>query len=104
MVCANCHTERDWKGKQHPERWLRGAQLDFKPTRIMPWAKVAPDIAGLPMFANDEQVVSFFKTGLKPDKKSTRPPMPQYRLDDADAAAVVAYLRSLKPAEPPVSK
>lgn len=99
--CADCHTERDWKGKQSRERWLRGARLDFKPARLMPWAEVAPDIAGLPSFASDEQAANYFKTGLKPDQKSSRPPMPQYRLDEDDAGAVVAYLRSLKP---PVQK
>jgi hypothetical protein len=46
--------------------------------------------------------VKYFETGLRPDKKSSKPPMPQYRLDRADAEAVVAYLRSLKspPQEP----
>lgn len=97
--CADCHTERDWKGKQNQERWLQGARLDFKPTRIMPWAEFAPDVAGLPSFAQDEQAVIYFRTGLKPDKKSSKPPMPQYRLEPADAEAVVAYLRSLKPPE-----
>lgn len=101
-LCADCHTARDWKGKQDRDRWLQGARLDFKPTKIMPWAEFAPAIAGLPMFATDEQAVTYFETGVKPDKKSSKPPMPQYRLDHADAEAVVAYLRSLKsPAEKP---
>jgi mono/diheme cytochrome c family protein len=102
--CADCHTVRDWKGKQDRDRWLRGARLDFKPTRIMPWADSAPDIAGLPMFAEDEQAVRFFETGLGPNKKSSKPPMPQYRLEREDASAVVAYLRSLKPPAPPTDK
>ena len=95
-ICANCHTERDWKGQQDRGHWLQGARLDFKPTKLMPWAEFAPAIAGLPMFATDEQAVTYFETGVKPDKKSSKPPMPQYRLDHADAEAVVAYLRSLK--------
>jgi phytoene dehydrogenase-like protein len=33
--CADCHTERDWKGKQNRERWLRGARLDFKPVYVL---------------------------------------------------------------------
>ena len=64
---------------------LQGARLDFKPTKIMPWAELAPTIAGLPMFATDEQAVTYFETGRKPDKKSSKPPRPQYRLDRADA-------------------
>jgi mono/diheme cytochrome c family protein len=99
-ICADCHTERDWRGKPNRDRWLRGARLDFKPTRIMPWAEVAPDIAGLPMFTTDEQAVKYFETGLRPNGKTSKPPMPQYRLSRADAEAVVAYLRSLKPSSP----
>lgn len=102
--CADCHSMRDWKGKQDRDRWLRGARLDFKPTRIMPWAELAPDIAGLPMFAKDEQAVRYFETGLRPDEKFSKPPMPQYRFERHDALAVVEYLRSLKPPVTPTAK
>ena len=55
-----------------------------------------PKIAGLPMFANDADAVKFFVTGLLPDGTSrAKPPMPQFRFKPSDAAAVVAYLRSL---------
>jgi hypothetical protein len=96
-LCADCHSERDWKGKQDGERRLQGARLDFKPTKIMPWAAVAPPIAGLPTFATDALAVKYFQTGLNRDGKRSSPPMPQYRLDPDDAMAVVAYLRSFKP-------
>ena len=96
-LCADCHTERDWKGKQDRSRCLQGSKLPFKPTRLMPWAEMAPPIAGLPSFANAEQAVRYFETGLKPEGKQSLPPMPQYRLSHEDAAAVVAYLQSLKP-------
>lgn len=98
-LCADCHMARDWKGKQDRERWLRGARLDFKPARIMPWTEIAPDIAGLPMFAAAEQALKYFETGLRPDKESSKLPMPQYQLDCADAEAVVADLHS--PKSPP---
>jgi mono/diheme cytochrome c family protein len=103
-LCADCHTERDWKGKQDRDRWLQGARLDFKPAKIMPWAAVAPPIAGLPTLATDEQAVKYFQTGLNPADKRSSPPMPQYRLEPDDAAAVVAYLRSLKPPAKPADK
>ncbi|MBI5424207.1 MAG: c-type cytochrome [Opitutae bacterium] len=35
-------------------------------------------------------------TGVKPDGSMPRPPMPQFRLSEEDARAVVAYLRALK--------
>jgi mono/diheme cytochrome c family protein len=100
-ICADCHTARDWKGKQDSESALQGARLDFKPGRIMPWAEVAPPIAGLPTFATDAQAVRYLETGINSNGKRSVPPMPQYRFDPADAAAVVAYLRSLKTARSP---
>ena len=35
-------------------------------------------------------------TGLAPNGQPARPPMPQYKMNRADAEAVVAYLESLK--------
>jgi hypothetical protein len=98
-MCADCHSARDWKGRQDREHWLQGAKLDFKPARLMPWAAVAPAIAGLPTFATDEQAVKYFETGINCDGKISSPPMPQSRFDHDDSVAVVAYLRSLKPPE-----
>jgi mono/diheme cytochrome c family protein len=98
-MCADCHSARDWKGRQDREHWLQGAKLDFKPARLMPWAAVAPAIAGLPGFTTDEQAVKYFETGINRDGKNSSPPMPQSRFDHDDAVAVVAYLRSLKPPE-----
>ena len=97
-VCADCHSERDWRGRQDREHWLQGATLDFKPARLMPWAAVAPAIAGLPTITNDVAAVAYFETGMNIAGKKSAPPMPQFRLEHDDAVAVVAYLRSLKPA------
>jgi mono/diheme cytochrome c family protein len=56
-----------------------------------------PKIAGLPMFVNDSDAITFFQTGLLPNGTSrAKPPMPQFRFKQSDAIAVVAYLRSLK--------
>lgn len=95
-LCADCHTERDWKGKQDRNRWLQGSKLPFRPSRLMPWAEIAPAIAGLLSFADPEQAVKYFETGLKPDGKQSSPPMPQHRLTHNDALAVVACLQPLK--------
>ena len=99
-ICADCHTEHDWKGDLNREKWLRGAAMEVKPGRLlMPWAPVAPDIAGLPMFTNDAAAIKFFQTGLNTAGKIPRPPMPRLQLTADDAAAVVAYLRALKAGE-----
>jgi len=60
----------------------------------LPVARVAPRIAGLPLFT-PQQGIAFFETGLTPAGKRARPPMPQYRFSPGDAVAVVAYLKQL---------
>jgi hypothetical protein len=43
----------------------------------------------------EAQAITFLQTGKRPDGTQPRPPMPEFRLDEADATAVVAYLKSL---------
>jgi hypothetical protein len=61
----------------------------------LPIAYAAPKLAGLPQLSNAE-ATAFFQTGMLPGGKPARPPMPQYRFNHDDAAAIVAYLKSLK--------
>ena len=82
-MCTDCHGAT-----------LKGQRLPFKGPAS--WAMYAPPIAGLTTFASDKDGVKFLQTGLLSTGARSRPPMPQYRLSAADAAAVVAYLRSLK--------
>ena len=97
-MCIDCHTPRLQTGELDQNRWLAGSDLDFQPIRLMPmWAKRAPDIAGLTRWGEDG-AVKLLMTGLTPGGTPLRPPMPPYRMSKADAEAVVAYLRSLKPA------
>lgn len=96
-MCADCHSPRDQKGEFIREKWLQGSELDFKPTVPMPkWAAVAPPIAGLPGWTA-EQGVTFLMTGKEPNGETADPPMPQFRMTREDAAAAVAYLKSLPP-------
>ncbi|MGA2785927.1 MAG: c-type cytochrome [Verrucomicrobiota bacterium] len=95
-VCEECHSPRNDKGEYDRSQWLQGELIDYKPTRPMPFAAIAPPIAGLPTFAQDKAAVKFFETGTNAQGKTALPPMPQFRLNHDDAVAVVAYLRSLK--------
>ncbi len=97
-MCQDCHSPRSDEGAFVVDRWLGGAPIAFAPLGAMPWAEVAPPIAGLPTMT-DGPAVLFLTTGEKPDRPSARPPMPEYRLSLEDAEAVVAYLRSLSPAD-----
>ena len=95
-ACADCHTPMNEKGEPVKEQWLKGATLMFKPTVPVPgWADKSADIAGLPGWSK-EAAIKFFMTGLGPSGAPARPPMPQYHYNQQDAAAIVAYLKSLK--------
>lgn len=96
-MCADCHSMRNERGEFIPATHLGGAALGFAPTVPMPvWSPVAAPIAGLPSMTTD-QAVAFLMTGKRPDGTMARPPMPQYRYDEADARAIAAYLKSLAP-------
>lgn len=94
--CGDCHTPMNEKGQPLPGQWLDGTKLTFQPLVPFPgWAASSPKIAGLPGWST-EQAIHLLMTGTAPGGRRPRPPMPQYRMNHADAAAVVAYLQSLK--------
>jgi mono/diheme cytochrome c family protein len=96
-LCGDCHTPRNEKGEPVKEQWLQGGTLDFKPIVPMPvWADKTPAIAGLPGWER-EAAIRFLMTGVAYNGLPGRPPMPQYRFNQADAEAIVAYLKSLAP-------
>lgn len=95
-LCGDCHSPRNDKGEFDRTQWLQGELISFKPDHPMPFAAIAPPIAGLPSYAKDEAAVKFLETGTNAAGKRAMAPMPQFRLRHEDALAVVAYLRSLK--------
>ena len=97
--CGDCHTPFTLTGGFVMDKWLQGKKLEFGPLVPIPiWADTAPNIAGLPGW-DSEKAVQFFMTGLAPNGQPARPPMPEYHMNRADAEAVVAYLKSLKPGD-----
>lgn len=97
--CNDCHTPMTPQGPDM-SRALQGAPLGFAPTMEMPWAPIAPQIAGIPGHYTDEQFAAFLQTGVRPDGSRPLPPMPAFRLNEEDARAMTAYIRSLPPAAP----
>lgn len=98
-MCGDCHTPRNEKGEPVKEQWLKGAPLDFKPAVPIPvWAEKSVNIAGLPGWEKDS-AIRFLMTGIAYNGLPARPPMPQYRYNQQDAEAIVAYLKSLEPAK-----
>lgn len=95
-LCIDCHSPRGEGGEFVAGRHLTGAPLSFSPAVPMPWAPVAPPIAGMPAGWSEEGLVHFLMTGERPNNlPPPLPPMPPYRLDRPDAEAVAAYLQSL---------
>ena len=96
-LCVECHTPRDQKGNLQRTEYLKGAPVLVKspPYPEMKWALKAPAIAGLPGYTK-EQSIRLLMDGLTRDNRKPDPPMPQFRLNRADAEAVVAYLKSLR--------
>ncbi len=81
--CSDCHGAD-----------LHGAPFHAPPNSGM--ATFAPSLAGLTMFANDADAIAFLTTTKLPNGGNALPPMPRYMFHAEDAAAIVAYLRSLK--------
>ena len=97
-MCGDCHSPRNQKGEVPPGKELQGSELGFQPIHPVPgWVPAAPPIAGLTILTTEE-AMTLLTEGLAPGGKPPAPPMPRYHMSRADAAAVIAYLKSLKPA------
>lgn len=95
-MCVQCHTPRDNQGNLIEQKLLDGAPIPVvSPYPNNPWAFRAPKIAGLPGW-QDGDTITLLMTGKRPNGVSPKPPMPPFRMTEQDAAAVVAYLRSLE--------
>lgn len=101
-MCFECHTPRDENGDVQLSDWLLGAPIPVSPPAFdsANWAIKAPRIAGMPGYT-EEQGVRLLTEGIDRTGKHLRPPMPPFRFSQADARAVVAYLKSLGPSSGP---
>ena len=94
-MCGTCHTPRKPNGELDRDHWLAGAPVPYLPARpTSDWPTVAPRLAGLPP-ASNAGMITLLTTGVWITGKPLRDPMPHFRMKQADADAVVAYLRSL---------
>lgn len=97
-MCGECHTPRDSKGGVDRSRWLQGASVRWSPVEAggSDWPLIAPRIGGTPP-ASDADMIRLLTTGIWTTGKPLRFPMMPFRMTQADARAVVAYLRALTP-------
>lgn len=94
-MCGDCHSPRNEQGEEIPGRELQGSVLGFQPLHPVPgWVAAAPPIAGLEGWTRS-QAIRFLMTGFDRSNKRPAPPMPSYHMSSHDAAAAVAYLKSL---------
>jgi mono/diheme cytochrome c family protein len=94
--CGQCHTPHDANGNPDRSQLLQGAAVWLKSAEPAEhWPLQAPRIAGIPP-GTDAEMVKLLTTGIWRDGKPLRAPMPQFRMTQADAEAVVAYLKTLQ--------
>jgi mono/diheme cytochrome c family protein len=95
-MCGECHTPRREDGSLERARWLQGGPIPVHaPPFPSAWAIEAPPIAGLKAYA-DDQAIRLLTSGVDRTGHVLRPPMPPYRFTAGDAAAVLAYLRTVR--------
>jgi mono/diheme cytochrome c family protein len=101
MDCTGCHTPGALTGRPDTDRFLAGADVGFgTPAGILYPPNLTPDPeTGLGRWT-DAQIARAIRQGVRPDGRALVPvmPWPSYSaLTEADVAAVIAYLRTLRP-------
>ncbi|MCP3956244.1 MAG: cytochrome c [bacterium] len=104
--CVQCHSDRDWTlygGPAKKETWLGGGECATE-EQGFPGVLCVPNLTpddetGLGRWS-DGEILRALREGVDRDGRALFPMMPydDYRhLSDRDAAAIVAYLRTLEP-------
>lgn len=106
VACGNCHTPQGPNGPVAGMELAGGLRFEEPPfSAVAP--NITPDKATGIGNWTDAQIVTAIRDGHRPDGSLIGPPMPMglYRdMSDQDAAALVAYLRSVKPVVNKVDK
>ena len=101
--CVDCHTPGTFYGAPDTTRMLSGSELGW----YGPWGttyprNLTPHVeTGIGSWSEDD-IVTAFRQGHRPDKSPILPPMPwpmYAQMTDEDAYALAAYLKSLPPIE-----
>ncbi len=98
IMCGDCHTPQDERGRPDRARLLRGTDLPIRPKKeARDWADESPDITGSGLAGqwSEEEMVKFLTTGIDPEGMKAMPHMPAFRLNARDARAVFLYLKSI---------
>jgi mono/diheme cytochrome c family protein len=100
--CFDCHTPGYFLGRPDMERYLGGSDVGFEIPGLGVF--VAPNLTPDPETGlgkwSEAEIVTALQTGKRPDGRELAPIMPWRsfaNLTKADAHAIAAYLKSLKP-------
>lgn len=99
-ACGNCHTPRGPDGQFIDGMELAGGFTIEEPVFTARVPNITPDMETGVGGWTDAELITAIRDGLRPDGSLIGPPMPfsQYRrMSDRDAAAIVAYMRSVPP-------
>jgi mono/diheme cytochrome c family protein len=97
--CMECHTPRDAKGQLQMAKLGSGGQVIPGPWGQSVSRNLTPHETGLKGWT-DEQIAHSIRTGTNREGQPYKPPMAfgfYKNINDGDMAALIAYLRSLKP-------
>jgi mono/diheme cytochrome c family protein len=100
--CNDCHTPGGLFGKPDTTRVLGGSEVGFEipDAGVFYGRNLTPDKeTGLGNWST-AQIVTALQTGMRPDGRKLAPVMPWQafaKLTKADALAIAAYLKSLRP-------
>lgn len=96
-MCVVCHSPRTEEGKLIETRLFQGGPIPVNSTlKGQPWATYAPNLRSIAEIWGEEDLAKFLQTGAVPHGVRPKLPMPPFRMNEEDAKAVTAYLRSLK--------
>lgn len=97
--CMDCHTPRAADGKLQTAQLGAGGQPIAGPWGVSVSRNLTPHATGLKGWS-DAEIARAIRTGVSRDGSQLKPPMAfdYYKtINDADMAALIAYLRSLPP-------
>lgn len=98
--CMECHTPRGDRGMLQTGKWGAGGQIFGGPWGQSISRNLTPDASGLKDWS-DAQIENAVRNGKDRDGNPYKPPMAfsfYKNISDTDMSALLAYLRSLKPA------
>ena len=99
--CVDCHTPGSYYGAPDTTRMLSGSELGWEGPWGVSYARnLTPDPETGIASWSEEDIVTAFRTGHRPDQTPILPPMPwpaYAMMSDEDAHALAAFIKSLPP-------